>query len=275
MIRISRRRGAAGMQYAMVVGLIGVVVLVALSSLGGTLNVMLRRTGNVLQDTVNGTSPAVTGGGTQQQTTIGIKLNGNGRSFTDNSYATSCQGYLSPGPGYSYTGETGNAVYTIKPGATAFDVTCNMTQSGGGWTRIGIFNGSTAPTILTLAERTSIAYTDVLLTDESNAIVKTVVCHATAQTGFAANSAPGYNCTASGMTTTSIRVLQTGTGSGGNFGIYQNNLGVSGGCSWGAATIWGRHYFDGSGTDCTSKGTGETSTSAAAWNTSFYTMWVR
>ena len=51
----------------------------------------------------------------------------------------------------------------------------------------------------------------------SNAVVKTITCYSPPSTGFAADSTAGYNCTA--VSNTSIRVLQTGVGSGGNYAL--------------------------------------------------------
>jgi len=66
--------------------------------------------------------------------TLGKTLMGSGAAadaygYDDGSYAATCSAYLT-GPGY--TGQ-GDGVYTVKPGATAFPVYCDMTTDSGGW----------------------------------------------------------------------------------------------------------------------------------------------
>lgn len=62
-----------------------------------------------------------------------------GRQWSDGTRATSCNGYYSPANGYSYTGLTGDGVYTVNIGGTATQVFCNMSEQGGGWTLLTAF----------------------------------------------------------------------------------------------------------------------------------------
>lgn len=75
-------------------------------------------------------------------TLYGIVGEGNSndpRNWEDGSYASSCQAYRYPEPEniYRYQGQTGDGLYTIEPvEGTSFDVFCDMTTGGGGWTGI-------------------------------------------------------------------------------------------------------------------------------------------
>lgn len=68
-----------------------------------------------------------------QQTLV---MQGSTRTWSDGTYAASCNGYLNAPGGYSYAGATGSGVYRISPAGSPFDVYCDMTGDGGGWALI-------------------------------------------------------------------------------------------------------------------------------------------
>lgn len=69
-----------------------------------------------------------------------IVANGAGRRWSDGSFAVSCNGYRHPTGNRLYSGLTGDGTYTVDPDGTGpiapFDVSCDMTTNGGGWTQI-------------------------------------------------------------------------------------------------------------------------------------------
>jgi hypothetical protein len=67
---------------------------------------------------------------------VTIEASGVSRRWSDGTYAVACWQYRDPPSGYSYSGATGDGRYTIKPGALAFDVYCDMTTDGGGYTLV-------------------------------------------------------------------------------------------------------------------------------------------
>lgn len=93
------------------------------------------------------------GAGGAGSTTKYIKIVNGARQWSDNTYATSCLNYIqSDIAGYNYTGDTGDGVYKIDPDGTggnaAFDVYCDQTTDGGGWTYITyLYNTTTTPSL--------------------------------------------------------------------------------------------------------------------------------
>lgn len=66
------------------------------------------------------------------------------RTYFDGSFATSCNQYKNQVNGSKiYQGATGDGTYRIQNGANIINVTCDMTTSGGGWTKL---IGSTSET---------------------------------------------------------------------------------------------------------------------------------
>lgn len=110
------RRGASGLSYGLVVGLIAIVALSATQSIGSSTTSLFTQTGNTL-----GTAAAAAGLGSNGSPTPAPQI-----------VATSCNDLLTQVP------STSSGVYQIDPdgsgGNAPFDAYCDMTTDGGGWT---------------------------------------------------------------------------------------------------------------------------------------------
>ena len=151
------RRGAAGSQYALIVGLIAVVALLAVTQLGGNINIMLGRTGNIISGASNGIGPTTSTSG------------GGG----DGGTASPCETVTASCNALKAAGCTADGTYTIDPdgagGLSPMLASCDMTVDGGGWTLVMnyLHAATTTPGVSAKATSLPLPASSTLGTNES------------------------------------------------------------------------------------------------------------
>lgn len=78
------------------------------------------------------------------------------RTWSNGTFATSCEAYRRPSSPYIYSGSIGSGVYRISPGGSPFNAYCDMDNDGGGWTLVVNISGSS-----NLHGKTTGAYGDI------------------------------------------------------------------------------------------------------------------
>jgi len=152
-------------------------------------------------------------------TSINIALNGAYRRWSNGTYARNCKEYRIPAAGYSYTGDTGTGTYRIDidgtGSATPFDAYCDMTTSGGGWTRIINGSGTTVAELGKFGTTSSISSTY----DTSSAGVSWGSNNDTYRAYILNIPFSSYKITYSGTYTGGMGWMRTGSSTGGGGGV--------------------------------------------------------
>jgi hypothetical protein len=172
-----------------------------------------------------------------------------------------------------FNGTSGN--FFIDPdgssgGIPPFQTWCDLVDAGGGWTRIGVFNGD-AHTSLSAAQAQAIPFKDARLSMNGSGTLIQINCYASATTNGLQTSTNDRQCTASPWF-----IRMASRDGNGDYGFYRGTMSTNhGGCSWSNGTfIWGRHHYQPSGA-CRYMGQGEDYQTTNNWNGNSFWMYVR
>ncbi|GAB5388604.1 MAG: hypothetical protein Alpg2KO_15720 [Alphaproteobacteria bacterium] len=123
------KRGASLLSYGLVVGLIAVVALGAVTSVGSNTNSLFTDVSGTLDNVITGQGG---GGSTGPAASPDASASPSPAPSPSPALAASCQAILTANPAAT------DGVYQIDPDGdtNGTDVWCDMTTSGGGWTRI-------------------------------------------------------------------------------------------------------------------------------------------
>ncbi|GAB5387172.1 MAG: hypothetical protein Alpg2KO_01400 [Alphaproteobacteria bacterium] len=138
------RRGASMLSHGLLVGLISIIALVTIQSIGGSVTTLMTTTADAIEGPA---TQAVSGSGESQsdpqplQVTGALTVGDPGR-WSDGSYAVACWDYLTAPSGGTPASVGDDGTYTIDPDGSGpvqpFDVYCDMTIDGGGWTMVDV-----------------------------------------------------------------------------------------------------------------------------------------
>ncbi|GAB5388650.1 MAG: hypothetical protein Alpg2KO_16180 [Alphaproteobacteria bacterium] len=155
--RLHKNHGAGLVGYGLVVGLIAVVALGAVTSVGTQVDGLFGEVSGELEG-VSGASSGSSGSSSGPNPSpsaspvpvevIGALTPSDPGIFADGASAVSCNEYLVPSTPDQYAAATGGSgVYTIDPdgnnsGNSPFNVYCDMDPATGGWTLVGRINSA-------------------------------------------------------------------------------------------------------------------------------------